>query len=285
MTPAEPSASTPMGIGMVRVATQNVWGLNGNWPSRRFALRVGLEAAAIDVLALQEVHLSNDNDQARQILGSDYEIVASTIRSADGTGCAIASRWPIRRVADVDQRTEADPDFPAVAQLVEVDIPPPIGAILFVNFLPSWQLDAEAERERQAVRTARAIVGLRSDRQRHIVVAGDLDADEDASSIRYWTGRQALEGSSVCYRDAWQSRHPNEPGETISQRNPLLVDWDWPYRRVDYILVGCGRHGGPTLLIKECERMFDAPIDGTWASDHFGVIAELAVPPELPAGL
>jgi hypothetical protein len=27
-----------------------------------------------------------------------------------------------------------------------------------------------------------------------------------------------------------------------------------------------------------CERIFDQPVDGVWASDHFGVVADLEVP-------
>ena len=41
-------------------------------------------------------------------------------------------------------------------------------------------------------------------------------------------------------------------------------------------------HWGPTLAIKRCERVFDRPVDGVWASDHFGVMADLE-PPARPA--
>ena len=58
----------------------------------------------------------------------------------------------------------------------------------------------------------------------------------------------------------------------------MIPDWDWPFRRIDYVFVRCGLHGGPTLAISACERIFDEPREGVWASDHFGVIAELSVP-------
>jgi hypothetical protein len=38
-------------------------------------------------------------------------------------------------------------------------------------------------------------------------------------------------------------------------------------------------HGGRALDIAACARIFDEPIDGVWASDHFGLIADLAKPP------
>jgi hypothetical protein len=34
----------------------------------------------------------------------------------------------------------------------------------------------------------------------------------------------------------------------------------------------------PTLDITGCVRTFDKPVDGVWATDHFGVVADLAVP-------
>lgn len=39
----------------------------------------------------------------------------------------------------------------------------------------------------------------------------------------------------------------------------------------------CGRDG-PTLDVVSCERIFDKPVGGVWASDHFGVVTDLAVP-------
>lgn len=85
---------------------------------------------------------------------------------------------------------------------------------------------------------------------------------------------------SVCYRDAWESAHPGDPGHTFSPRNPLVVTGDnWPLelgRRIDYVMVRCGDHG-PTLEVTACERIFDKPVDGVWASDHFGVVADLAI--------
>jgi hypothetical protein len=67
-------------------------------------------------------------------------------------------------------------------------------------------------------------------------------------------------------------------GHTFTPDNPLMNAWDWPFRRVDYLLVGCGTHGGPTLAIRSCERVFDQPVDGIWASDHDGLLADLASP-------
>jgi hypothetical protein len=41
-----------------------------------------------------------------------------------------------------------------------------------------------------------------------------------------------------------------------------------------YASLRCDDHG-PTLDVRDCGRLFDEPRDGVWASDHFGVVADL----------
>jgi endonuclease/exonuclease/phosphatase family metal-dependent hydrolase len=267
--------------GRVRVATLNVWGHGGSWPLRRSVLRAGFAALRPDVIAFQEALVTPAYDQVRDILGDGYHIVHQAKRAPDGSGCSIASRWRLEIVHELDLHVtpRTNPDFPCTTLIANVDAPQPTGNVLFANHLPSWQLAFEHEREVQAVAAARAIEELCSGDQPHVIVAGDLDADPTAGSVRFWTGRQALDGTSVCYRDAWESRHPDEPGQTFGvSENPLGVDWDWPFRRIDYVFVRCGAHGGPTLEIKSCERIFDQPVGGVWASDHFGLRADLELP-------
>jgi endonuclease/exonuclease/phosphatase family metal-dependent hydrolase len=130
------------------------------------------------------------------------------------------------------------------------------------------------------VTAARAIEELVGRRRLHVIVAGDFDTIPEAASVRFWRGRQSLEGTSVCYRDAWESIHPDDPGHTFTPDNPLLSEGTWPQergRRIDYVMVRCVDHG-PTLHVGACARIFDQPVDGVWATDHFGVVADLAVP-------
>jgi endonuclease/exonuclease/phosphatase family metal-dependent hydrolase len=49
-----------------------------------------------------------------------------------------------------------------------------------------------------------------------------------------------------------------------------------PTRAIDYILVRCDAHG-PILAVTACASLFDRPVNEIWASDHFGVVADLAV--------
>jgi hypothetical protein len=39
---------------------------------------------------------------------------------------------------------------------------------------------------------------------------------------------------------------------------------------------------GPSLDVLDCRRSFDRDVNGIWASDHFGVVADLSVPAHPP---
>ena len=89
----------------------------------------------------------------------------------------------------------------------------------------------------------------------------------------------------MCYQDAWETVRPTEPGLTFSAENPLVTAGEVATavsRRIDYVLVRAGHHG-PLLEVLSCDRLLDQPVDGVWASDHYGVVADLAAPSH-PAG-
>ena len=263
----------------VRLLTHNVWGREGRWEDRRRVLIAGVAQLKPDLVTLQESILTDAYDQTAEVLGGDFRVVHSRVREENGSGIAIGSRWPIANVRELDlkvvsPRTDA---FACTTQIAEIQAPPPVGPLLVVNHFPDYQVDHEYERERQTVTAARAVEAMQAANGAHVLLAGDLDAEPDAASLRFLSGKQSLDGISVCYRNAWDSVHPGEPGHTFTPQNPLAPA-DWPFRRIDHIFVRCGPHGGPTLRTSACELAFGEPIDGVWASDHFGLVADLALP-------
>jgi endonuclease/exonuclease/phosphatase family metal-dependent hydrolase len=157
-----------------------------------------------------------------------------------------------------------------------------------VHHKPVWPIHLEVVRERQSVIAARAVEDLVAERRpAHVVLLGDLDATPDAASVRFWTGRQSLEGTGVAYHDAWESAHPDDPGHTFTPRNALVDAGSMPLvrpRRIDYVMVR-GEHHGPTLRVRSCAQVLPEPVDGVQASDHHGVVAELALPGRPPGQL
>jgi endonuclease/exonuclease/phosphatase family metal-dependent hydrolase len=265
----------------VRILTLNVLGpAHHGWSRRRPVLAVGIRATAPDIVALQEVVDVPD------LLGPDWHEVWHSRRSEDRSGAALASRWPIGDVHEIDGRlTDRGRDLPWSGTVIaEVLAPPPVGPFLAVHHKPLYRLDGERERELQAVAAARLVESLAPDPNQHVVVLGDFDARPDAASMRFWTGRQSLDGMSVCYHDAWEAVHGDEPGHTFTPENPLVQVGGFHLvrgRRIDYVLVR-GRPEGPTLQVRSCARVLVEPLNGVQASDHYGVLAELVAPQRPP---
>ena len=282
----QPSATTVRGL---RVLTLNVLSLeHAEGRSRRRVLRRELRRLRPDLAALQEVSRTEAHDQVLDLLGPGYAVIDHPDPSPEGVGAALASRWPVRdprrRQLHVTPRAV---DLPWAAVVVaEVLAPAPLGPLLAVHHKPNWQYGREYEREQQAVAAARLVEQVvgevgRGDRELPVVLVGDFDATPDSASIRFWTGRQSLDGTSVCYQDAWEAIHPGEAGHTFTPGNRLVRDGEMALergRRIDYVMVRCGDHG-PLLEVTGCQRILDKPVDGVWASDHFGVLADLQLPP------
>jgi endonuclease/exonuclease/phosphatase family metal-dependent hydrolase len=272
----------------LRVLTLNLWQRFGAWSDRRTVLIDRVRALNPDLVAFQESIKTDEYDQTSDLLGSEFNVVHGKTRDTNGMGVSLASRWPFRDVQEVEMNvTPRTAGFPCTTLVAGLVAPDPVGPLLFVNHFPSWQLDFEHERELQAVAAARFLEERRKRGNEQVVMVGDLDADPSAASIRFWCGRQSLDGLSVCYRDAWESAHPGDPGHTFTPTNPLVRDGtvkgqqpfrDWPFRRIDYIFLRFGSHGGRALDVAACSRIFDEPLNGIWASDHFGLVADFVTP-------
>jgi endonuclease/exonuclease/phosphatase family metal-dependent hydrolase len=259
---------------------------HADWARRRVLIRDELRRLEPDLVALQECVLTPTDDHVADLLGDGYSVVHHSARSADGVGAALASRWPVTSHREVDLHVTERVTLPwAAAVLVDVALPHPFGPTLVVHHKPTYEIGFGQERERQAVHTARAVEELlRGSAGRHVIVLGDFDDTPDSASLRYWTGRQSLEGTSVAYRDAWEAVHGDGSGHTFAADNPLTRAGEMALelgRRIDYVLIRCGIHG-PTLDVLDCRLIMNTPIDGVRPSDHYGVLAELAVPAHAP---
>ncbi|MEU8352984.1 endonuclease/exonuclease/phosphatase family protein [Streptomyces sp. NPDC048845] len=272
----------------LRVLTMNVLAPEyADWPRRRRVIADELRALRPDVVALQEVTPGGP----AELLGEGWHITGHPHRGPDGVGAALALRRPPRAVHRRDlfvtDRARAQPWCGVAA--AEVPGPGEMGPLLVVHHKPSWPYDHERERELQAVSCARFVEEILAGRDAdaappHVLLLGDFDAAPDAASIRFLTGRQSLDGRSVCYRDAWPAARPGEPGHTFSPRNELVRAGDMagdPGRRIDYVMVRCGPHG-PSLDVAACDRVLVDPVAGVQASDHYGVVADLVLPAREP---
>jgi endonuclease/exonuclease/phosphatase family metal-dependent hydrolase len=193
----------------------------------------------------------------------------------------VATRWPHELREVLDLRVAGANDVPWATLAVTVALPD-LGDLLFIEATASWRLDAEHIREQQAL--ALADLDARHRKQLPTVIAGDFNASPDAASIRFLTGLQSLAGRSVHYHDAWAVARGG-PGHTWTVDNlnaktgiDQIVRQPNHARRLDYVFIGGWEaHPGTFAHVIAVSLVFDSPIDGVWASDHFGVLADLDI--------
>ncbi|GIJ56321.1 endonuclease/exonuclease/phosphatase family protein [Virgisporangium aurantiacum] len=264
----------------MRILTYNVFGRHGDWPARRAAMRPAVRELAPDLAVLQETVVDDGYDQVVDLLGDGFHVDHQIGRDSDGTGASIASRWPMRVVRRelLHVTPRVDATEPWIGSVVLARVEAPEGVVLLAHFKPSWQFHLAHERELQAVAAARMIEDeVAADPPDHVILAGDFDSTPDSSMMRFWTGRQSLGDTSVVYRDSWECVRGTAAGLTFVPWNPLREREQIRHeigRRIDYILVRYDRWG-PTLAVHSCDRFLDDAVGEVWASDHFGVTADL----------
>jgi endonuclease/exonuclease/phosphatase family metal-dependent hydrolase len=283
MTTEESSTERPQ----LRVLTMNIYGPgNPRWEARHRLIGRTIAELSPDVVALQEVPVDRP-DLIERLVGPGFHFSHFSRPSDDGVAGTLATRWPHDLVTELDLRLPGrSHDAPPWCAAVVVELDTPVGRVVVAHHKPTWPKPYELEREHQAVMTVRTLeehIGSRKDL--HAVVLGDFDSTPDAASLQFWRGLRSSADISVCYQDVWEYLHPDEPGWTMEHSNPLVAEGEVATvvnRRIDHVLVRSGRHG-PTLQATACRRVLDGPVDGVWASDHYGVLADLARP-ERPPG-
>ena len=261
----------------LRVATLNIWNRFGPWEERLAAIRACLGGLAPDLLGLQEVLKLDEGegdglDQAAAIAdGFGYQ-VAYACRKGERWGNAVLSRWPIGRREAFDLPSAGTNEK---RTLLFAEIAAPFGPIPFFVTHLNWKFDEGHVRELQVREIARQIESLVAPEAFPAVLVGDFNAEPDADEVRFLRGLTSLGGPRrVYFQDAFALAGDGSPGFTFSGRNPFAAPLREPDRRVDYIFVR-GRDERARGLPLDARVCFDRPIDATFPSDHFGVIATL----------
>jgi endonuclease/exonuclease/phosphatase family metal-dependent hydrolase len=270
--------------GRLRVLTMNLYGPgNPDWDRRHRLVAQTLQELRPDVVALQEVPL--DGEVLGPLLGAGYHFSHLPGAGRDGVAGTLATLGEHRLVEKIDLRINKRVRNTlswSAATIIEADTS--LGTVVVAHHKPAWPFPFEVERERQAVLVARVLEDHIGSRDMHAVVLGDFDATPDSASMSFWRGRRPVDGFSVCYQDTWEYAHPEDPGFTFDTSNPLVRAGEVATavsRKIDHVLVRSGLHG-PTLQVADCRRVLDKPVDGVWASDHYGVLADLVLPENTP---
>jgi len=258
-------------VSQRRIATLNIWHDSGPWPERLSLIRREIERLQPDVLGLQEVlrtlgagEATPETCQALAI-ANGYHVAYAPAAPRDGTGPvwqgnAVLSRWPIR-----EQRAFPLPgaDVAEPRALLYTLIEAPHGDLPVFTTHLAWEPQHGPLRLRQVEYVAAQIEKLAP----AAVLVGDFNAEPGSAELKHL--------ADAGFVDAWAD---GTPGFTFDRANGYAREADEPSCRIDYVLLrGSGATAtGARLVFTEPSRAGSAPV---WPSDHFGVVAEVALAP------
>lgn len=261
----------------VRILSLNIWNRQGPYEQRLPLIRRGIEALAPDIVGLQEVISHDGRTQAQDIgepLGYDSAFgAAHDLGGGILFGNAVLSRWPIGRHEAFQLPTGGSDEKRA---LLLAEIAAPFGKIPFFVTHLNWKFHHGAVREAQVVAAADHVMREAPMSGLPPILVGDFNAQPESDEIRYLKGLHSIGGKSVYFGDCFD-RVGEGPGFTFDPvRNPFAaLTHEFP-RRIDYIFVrgpdqlGRGKPLSARVVMQETE-------DGIAASDHYSVLAEIAM--------
>jgi endonuclease/exonuclease/phosphatase family metal-dependent hydrolase len=269
---------------MVRVATWNLWWRYGDWSARARAIRSELRSLQADVIGLQEVWATADENFAEDLgkdLGFKCAFVASPkpekwqAKLGDSSvtiGNAILSRWPITESVSVRLPAGGGADEGRTGLFARVAAPGGDLPFFTAHLNSGW---AQSTIRTQQLASMGQFMLEQTPGAFPPILCGDFNADADFDEIRALSGKRDALVPGLALMDAWWLLNPREPGWTWDRRNPHVAATGEPSCRIDYVFTGfvtAGRPGRPV----SAGVFGDQSRDGVWPSDHFGVWVELA---------
>lgn len=258
------------------ILSLNIWNHSGPWERRAKAIGACIDALEPDLIGFQEILVGNGLHQAEALVAErgyhvDFEASAPFWEDASfEIGVAVASRWPIGEREALELPGEGSERLVALSTTVDA----PLGPVGFTTTHLSWKPHHGHVRERQVRALADLVLRRRPRGGFPPVLCGDFNARPDSAEMRFVSGLQSLEGRSFYMIDAW--RHGGDGGEgvTMSHRNAYQEFGPAFDQRIDYVFVGPVLPGAPGQ-VESCRVVCNDDRDGVFASDHFGVYAEL----------
>lgn len=264
---------------ILRCLTLNLWGAEAPLEQRMAMVAAGLRELAPDVVALQEVRevpssLPNQAATLAKAAGYNHVFAPATPFGGGQEGLALLARDPIVENATLEL-PHAEPKERRI--LLSARIQGVRGGVWIHTTHLNYRLSHGKQREDQ-VQAIEASLARRTTEAPQILM-GDFNARPEADEIRWLRGLVTVGGRRAYFQDAWERLHPGEPGWTWARSNPYTAKLAFlePDRRLDYIFVSPMRGDGRGA-IHSGRIVFDQPSpDGVYASDHFGLLAEIQV--------
>lgn len=255
----------------VTVLTWNLW--YKGFESRITELAGAVRGVDPDIAAFQEVPNSQYAEASERF---GFATSTPPLPEQDW-GNVIMSRWAITRHEAAVMRSSAD----SYRTVVAAEIAHPNGPLWIFTTHLTFGFDQSAERQRQVATLAGFVsqhVPAKDRGQSDYyppVLVGDFNAEPMSDEVRMLTGRTTVPIPDVVFHDAWEVVRGGDAGFTWSNDNPYAAASVEPSRRIDYVFVGRARE-----TPARAGEALDIRLVGTEepASDHYGLVAQLAAP-------
>lgn len=273
------------------------------WDERRHEVVAWLDRLDADIVCLQEIWQDDDHQNTAEWIvehsagGWSWCFGGLPLPSAFGAdpsvrfGSAILSRWPIER-HELFTLPGADPTTgnPFDALELELLAARTAGVDIFSTHL--FPPPNATSIRRAQVRFIDEVVGSWRDPNGPLppILCGDFNAEPDSDEIRFLCGFTPIDGRDTWWQESWRSTGRFDPGYTQHPSNPNYAPFNLPPKRIDYVFVGS------TWLVKDnpahaadprprtrgrvmnAEVVFDEPLTGRVASDHYGLHVTVSWP-------
>ena len=267
----------------MRLMSWNVWWRFGpSWAAREVGILAVVRAVAPDLLGLQESWSAASGSQPALLaerLGGLHSAFQETsippipdpVENADQVGVAmgvgLVSRWPVLDAVGYELPAEHRP--PPTALVARLDHP--LGPLHVIVACTEWEPVFRDDHVAQVTELARLMSSDRFDGDLPVILLGDLNARP---------GSPEIETLTTVATDLWPAGGGAEDAITLSSATPFapLEAVRQINRRIDYVLA---RPGRPDGVISASGSMLAGtePINGTFPSDHFATVSDLAVVP------
>ena len=260
----------------LRVITWNLWWQFGPWEPRQPAIALTLTAVDPDIICIQEVWSTGDQNQAAELaglLGFEYAYAGRVEWDGVEIGNAVLSRWPIGYYETMP--LPAPEHVEELRLCLRADIDGPRGPLQVFSTHLNRRFDQSDVRQDQ-VHTIARFIDDSPERDYPPILCGDFNAAPDSDEIRMLTGRTTVPVSKLVFLDAWEAaleRDGPPEGFTWDNKNTFALEDCESSRRIDYVFVGWPREEGRGHVVS-C-RVVNEPIEGIFPSDHGAVVAEL----------
>lgn len=260
----------------MRIVTWNLWWRFGPWRDRQPLILDTLRDLDADVLCLQELWGTDEADQAAEIgeaLG--YHHFYEPVLPIDGVqwGMGILSKWPLMEKQAFVLPSIPSDDGSRDCKAMWARLDGPRGPVDVLNTHLSWRPEESAIRQEQMSAIAQQIKETHTGGMPPLL-CGDFNAIPTADEIRMMTGEAPVPVEGLYFFDAWRASGQEGPGYTWHRSNTLTHKALQPDRRLDYIFVGEPAGNGAGHVLRT-EQVGTQPVGGLFASDHYGVMAEL----------